>query len=201
MYSGDGGSSPSASSCCRWQRSTPRVGSRGAIDLSNKDVCETDEQKKAKEGLLRTGRCRPGAPIMAMGRKYHRAKREEAMTDKQYTAADTLRSAIEALERELSACTLEAHRAIGHRLRAILAAHPEESLRWQCPKCGSSKAEQIPPFHYCQVTGHHEQMSRISRESAPAKEEWFAGDPTGGLSNLPPYSRRHHLTGRHPRRF
>ena len=108
------------------------------------------------------------------------------MTDKQYTAADTLRSAIEALERELSACTLEAHRAIGHRLRAILAAHPEESLRWQCPKCGSSKAEQIPPFHYCQVTGHHEQMSRISRESAPAKEEWFAGDPTGGLSNLPP---------------
>ena len=100
--------------------------------------------------------------------------------------SDTLRSAIEALERELSACTLEAHRAIGHRLRAILAAHPEESLRWQCPKCGSSKAEQIPPFHYCQVTGHHEQMSRISRESAPAKEEWFAGDPTGGLSNLPP---------------
>ena len=36
---------------------------RTAIDLSNKDVCETDEQKKAKEGLLRMGRRRPGAHL------------------------------------------------------------------------------------------------------------------------------------------
>jgi hypothetical protein len=40
-----------------------------------------------------------------------------------------------------------------------------EGLMWTCPKCGSTKAEQIPPFHYCHVTGHHEQMSRVVAHS------------------------------------
>jgi len=40
-----------------------------------------------------------------------------------------------------------------------------EGLLYQCPKCGSTKAEQIPPFHYCSKTGHHEQMSRVAAHS------------------------------------
>lgn len=95
-----------------------------------------------------------------------------------------LRSAIEALRRlewsvecvqcddnHCPACHMP--KGSGHAtncwLAAALAASSpsreepglREVLRWQCPKCGSFKAEQIPPFHYCQKTGHHEQMSRV----------------------------------------
>ncbi len=54
-----------------------------------------------------------------------------------------------------------------YRAKLAAASTREAGLKWQCPKCGSTKAEHIPPFHYCQATGHHEQMLRAAL-AAPA---------------------------------
>jgi len=94
-------------------------------------------------------------------------------------------------DKELKGDDRTYNRALDEVLALLVAHSPvrEETGRERCIKCDR-------PMEYvmtCPMCGGHDANVLFL---SPTREEWFAGDPTGGLSNLPaPLAKRYRCRG------